>query len=76
MSRKFAGLTKSKEKADKRATARTTGRRNDPDYLQTTIYLPRSLHKEIKIALAEDERELSAIAEELFSEWLKTRKRA
>ncbi len=72
---KFSGLTKGKEKVERKTEARRAGRRDDPDYLQTTVYLPRSLHKDVKVAMAEDERELSAIVEDLLAEWLKTRKR-
>jgi len=75
MSRKFAGLRKGKEKADKMADTKGSGRRSDPDYLQTTVYLPRDLHKRIKVALAEDDAELSAIVEDLLTEWLSTRER-
>jgi hypothetical protein len=54
--------------------ARETGRRSDQSYLQTTVYLPRDLHKAVKVALIQDEREFSALVESLLSEWLKTRK--
>lgn len=57
------------------AAPRTTGRRSDPDYMQTTVFLPKSMHKELKVALAEEEREFSALAESLFAEWLAKRKK-
>lgn len=70
---KFSGLTKGKEKAEEKA-AKTKGRRQDPDYLQTTVYLPKDLHKAVKVAMAEDNLELSGIVETLLAEWLKSRK--
>lgn len=70
---KFSGLTKAKEKAEE-ITAKVKGRRQDPNYLQTTVYLPKDLHKAVKVAMAEDNLELSGIVETLLSEWLKSRK--
>lgn len=70
---KFSGLTKAKEKAEE-ITAKTKGRRQDPNYLQTTIYIPKDLHKAVKLAMIEDNLELSSIVETLLSEWLKSRK--
>ena len=70
---KFSGLTKAQEKAEE-ATAKTKGRRQDPNYLQTTVYLPKDLHKAVKVAMAEDNVELSGIVERLLAEWLKSRR--
>ena len=69
---KYAGLPKAQEKAA--ASTEKKGRRMDPDYLQTTVYLPRTLHHAVKVAMAEDNVELSGIVERLLAEWLKSRK--
>jgi hypothetical protein len=45
----------------------------NPDYFRTTVYLPKSLHKRLKAAAAEDEREISQIIEQLVEGWLDTR---
>lgn len=45
----------------------------DPDYVRTTVYLPKRLHKQLKAAAADEEREMSEILEELVEQWLKKR---
>ncbi len=45
----------------------------DPDYVRTTVYLPKRLHKQLKAAAADEEREMSEILEELVEQWLKMR---
>ena len=70
---KFAGLPKAQEKAAA-STEKPKGRRQDENYLQTTVYLPKDLHKAVKVAMAEDNVELSGIVERLLAEWLKSRK--
>ncbi len=51
------------------------GKRNNPDYQQITAYLQQDTYHALKIALAEDRREMSALFEELLQQWLKTRKK-
>ena len=46
----------------------------DPDYVRTTVYLPKRLHKQLKVAAADEEREMSEILEGLVEQWLKKRK--
>ena len=70
---KFDGLPKAQEKAAASAK-KPKGRREDPNYLQTTVYLPRTLHHAVKVAMAEDNVELSGIVERLLAEWLKSRR--
>lgn len=36
---------------------------------RTTFYLPKSLHRRLKIADLEEDREISAIVEELVEGW-------
>jgi Arc/MetJ-type ribon-helix-helix transcriptional regulator len=45
----------------------------DPDYVRTTVYLPKQLHKQLKAAAADEEREMSDIVKELVEQWLKSR---
>ncbi len=45
----------------------------DPDYVRTTVYLRKRLHKQLKAAAADEEREMSEILEELVEQWLKKR---
>jgi hypothetical protein len=55
---------------------RPTGKRSDPDFEQTTAYIRKDTHRNVKIALLEEgeEREYSELVEELLSKWLKARK--
>ncbi len=46
----------------------------NPDYTRTTIYLPKSLHRQLKAAALEEEREMSEIVTELVEQWLKERR--
>ena len=50
------------------------GKRSDPNYQQITAYLPKDLHHALKVALAQDKQEMSALFEELIKDWLKARK--
>ncbi len=45
----------------------------DPNYTRTTIYLPKSLHRQFKVTAALEERQMSDIVTELIEAWLKTR---
>jgi hypothetical protein len=45
----------------------------DPNYARTTVYLPKRLHKQLKAAAADEEREMSDILEQLVEQWLKSR---
>jgi hypothetical protein len=60
----------------KRRGRPATGKRNDPEYDQTTAYVRKDTYKAVRIALIEDgeERDYSELVEELLSKWLKARK--
>ncbi|MBO0719318.1 MAG: GIY-YIG nuclease family protein [Blastocatellia bacterium] len=47
------------------------GKRNDPDYVQTSFYLPRDLYKQVKLALLVADRDLGDVIDELLEAWLK-----
>jgi hypothetical protein len=49
------------------------GKRDDASYTQASSYIPRELHKKVKAALVEEEKEYSELIEELLTEWLKAR---
>ncbi|WP_414623306.1 CopG family transcriptional regulator [Calothrix sp. CCY 0018] len=42
----------------------------DPDYVRTTVYLPKKLHRSLKLAAAADDRQMSDIMTELLEKWL------
>jgi hypothetical protein len=46
----------------------------NPDYARTTIYLPKPLHRQLKAAALDEEREMSEIVEELVEQWLASRR--
>jgi hypothetical protein len=46
----------------------------NPDYTRTTIYLPKSIHRQLKAAALEEEREMSEIVTELVRQWLEKEK--
>jgi hypothetical protein len=45
----------------------------DPEFTQTTLYLRKRLHKRLKAAAADEERDMSEIVGELIENWLKHR---
>lgn len=53
-----------------------TGKRNNPDYDQTTAYVRKDIYKAVRIALIEEgeERDYSELVEELLAKWLKSRR--
>lgn len=46
----------------------------DPNYQRTTLYLPKALHRKFKAAALEEDREMSAIMEDLIQQWLESRR--
>ena len=46
----------------------------DPNYIRTTVYLPKELHRLLKSVALEDDLEMSAIVEASIFEYLKSRK--
>jgi ABC-type iron transport system FetAB ATPase subunit len=46
---------------------------SNPDYVRTTIYLPKQLHRQLKAAALDEEQEMSEIIEELIHQWLESR---
>lgn len=42
----------------------------DPDYVRTTVYLPKKLHRSLKLASAAEDRQMSDIMAELLEKWL------
>ncbi len=49
---------------------------SDPDYMRTTVYLPRQIHRRLKSAAADEEKEISEIIEELVTGWLASREKS
>ena len=52
---------------------RPVAKHKDPNYQRTTLYLPKPLHRRLKAAAVEEDREMSEIMEELIQQWLEGR---
>ena len=50
-----------------------TSKSKDPTYQRTTIYLPKTMHRRLKAAAANEDKEMSAIVEELLEQWLESK---
>lgn len=62
------------ERTIRRGPGRPPGKRTHPDYQQTTIYIPRTLHDQVKIALIrEGRKEFSELVETLLTDWISER---
>jgi hypothetical protein len=46
----------------------------DPQFTRTTIYLPKHLHRQLKIVSASLDKQMSDVVIELIEDWLKSRK--
>ncbi|MDJ0677798.1 MAG: CopG family transcriptional regulator [Calothrix sp. MO_167.B42] len=42
----------------------------DPNYVRTTFYLPKSVHRRLKAVAVSQERQMSDIVTELLEQWL------
>ena len=59
-------------KASNRGRGRPPGKRTNPDYQQVTIYIPRALHDQSKIALIQEGRkEFSELIGDLLASWIR-----
>lgn len=66
------------EEPGKRGRGRPRGhaggkRDNKEEYTQASAYIRRDVHKKVKAALVQEEKEFSELVEELLVEWLKSR---
>ena len=49
---------------------------SNPNYMRTTVYLQRQIHRRLKSAAASEEKEISEIVEELVMTWLASREQS
>jgi hypothetical protein len=61
--------------AEKNEAGRTT-KSTDPTYQRTTLYIPKTLHRQFKSATIDDGQEMSEVMEKLIQQWLESRKNA
>ena len=52
------------------------GKSSDPEYQKTTVYLPRQLHRDVKIAClqADPPLDMSDVIEQKLADWLTARR--
>ncbi|NEP56024.1 MAG: CopG family transcriptional regulator [Symploca sp. SIO2G7] len=67
----FGAAKRTKEQAP--PSDKKKGKGQNPDYMRTTIYLPKSLHRQLKAAALEEEKEMSEVVTELVKQWLEAR---
>lgn len=48
----------------------STSKSKDANYQRTTVYLPKDLHRQFKMAALAQDLEMSAVVEELIRDWL------
>jgi hypothetical protein len=53
----------------KTPSSKQTTKSTDPDYIRATIYLPKEMHRQIKVAAIVEEREMSDIVAEAVSQY-------
>lgn len=68
----LAGTLRSKkEKPSEVAAPKRVGKSKDKDnYVSTTLYILKPIHKDVSVRLTERELELSQLVEDLLVEWL------
>jgi hypothetical protein len=72
----LAGALKEKGKPAAAVPGRKVAKSKDKEnYVQTTAYIQKPLHKDLQGALAHADMEYSQLVEDLLVEWIKTRKR-
>lgn len=63
-------LKQSDAQTSKHLPSESLAKSKDPDYARATIYLPKTLHKRLKLAATVSEIEMSDIAEQAITKWL------
>jgi len=58
---------------DNLSSSEKLSKSKDPNYVRTTIYLPRELHRKLKTQATMDGEEMSEIIEQLVDHWLSKR---
>lgn len=52
---------------------RATGKRSDPNYTQVGAYIPKSLNRDVKRLLVDEEKDLSDLITELLKDWVSSK---
>ena len=63
-------------KAQVEPAKRLAKSKDKENYVQTTAYIAKPIHREVQVALAEEGKEFSQLVEDLLAGWTRTRKRS
>ena len=63
-------LNQPNAQTSKHLSAEPLAKSKDPNFVRTTVYLPKPLHKRLKGAAVEAEIEMSDIAEQAINDWM------
>jgi hypothetical protein len=55
-------------------TPRQPGKKNNPDYVQVTVYLKKNTYKTARKLLIDDGRQVSELVDDLVSHWIDRQK--
>jgi hypothetical protein len=53
--------------------SRATGKRSNPDYTQIGAYIPKTLNKDVKRLLVDDDSDLSDLITKLLQDWVSSK---
>ena len=58
---------------EKGKTKKLQGKRSDPNFTQVSAYIPKDLHRRVKVELMEGDRQFSDLVTELLTQWLENK---
>lgn len=58
------------QKVEPKKISESLAKSKDPNYVRTTIYISKDIHKQLKIATMDGEDDMSDIIESLVKSWL------
>lgn len=61
------------ELLEKKPDVKSKSKSTSPNYVRTTVYFPKHLHKKLKTTAADEEKEMSDIVEESVRRYLESR---
>ena len=62
-------------KAEPKKISESLAKSKDPNYVRTTIYISKDIHRHLKIATMDGEDDMSDVIESLVKSWLSENKR-
>lgn len=59
--------------SEEKTAPKRKSKSTDPNYIRTTVYLPKSLHRLLKATAVNEDLEMSEIVKEALEAWLKSK---